>query len=141
MLDIRLITFNSECWINKEVDIDYPIIKRSDNLSVAHERDLESELPFLKMKNLSNEPIYVMPHRESNLRRFIIEKHLDENGFIEESCLGNIYDVVIDGCKFSYKITKCKEKVYTEEDLKSFDDSRKRIEEQYYNFINKIYGL
>ena len=141
MLDIRLVTLNSECCINNEIDIDYPIIKRSDNLRVVHKMDLGSELRFLKMKNSSNEPIYVMPHRESNLRRFIIEKHLNENGFIEESCLGNIYDVVIDGCKFSYKITKCNEKVYTEEDLKLFEASRKRIEEQYDNFINKIYGL
>lgn len=141
MLDIRLVTFNSECWINKDVDIDYPIMKRSDNLSVKHEMDLESELSFLEMKNLLNEPIYVMPHRISKLRSFVIEKHLTENGFIDESCLGNIYDVVIDGCKFCYRITKCKEKVYAEEDLIAFESSRKKIEEQYDNFINTIYGL
>lgn len=109
MLDIRLVTAFSKCWINGEISLDYPMISQ---------RDMNDELSFLKKKDSSNEPIYVFPHEKSKLREFIINKHLNEGGFVDESCFGNIYDVIIDGYKFSYRITKCKERTYTEQELR-----------------------
>lgn len=90
MLDIRLVTANSECWINHEVDLDYPIIKRKSKVSIDEGVDLEHELSLLKKKDSLNEPIYIFPHEKSKLREFIINKHLNEGGFVDESCFVNV---------------------------------------------------
>lgn len=141
MLDIRLVTANSECWINHEVDLDYPMIKRKSKVSIDEGLDLEHELSLLKKKDSLNEPIYIFPHKKSKLREFIINKHLKDDGFVDESCFGKIYDVIIDGHKFSYRITKCKEKTYTEQELREFKQSLDEFNKKYEIFTNKIYGL
>lgn len=141
MLDIRLVTANSECWINHEVDLDYPIIKRKGNSYINKGIDFEHEISLLEKKDKLNEPIYIFPHEKSKLREFIINKHLNEGGFVDESCFGNIYDVIIDGHKFSYRITKCKERTYTEQELREFEQSLNEFNKKYEMFTNKIYGL
>lgn len=141
MLDIRLVTANSDVWINKEVDLDYPLIRRKSKLSIDEGIDFEHELSLLKNKDTLNEPIYVFPHEKSKLREFIINKHLKKDGFVDESCFGKIYEVIIDGCKFSYRITKCKEKTYTEQELREFKHSLDEFNKKYKMFTNKIYGL
>lgn len=126
---------------NHEVDLDYPMIKRNSQSSIDQGVDLEHELYLLKKKNSLNEPIYVFPHKKSKLREFIINKHLKEDGFVDQSCFGNIYDVIIDGHKFNYRITKCEEKNYTEQELNEFKQSLNEFNKEYGMFINKIYGL
>ena len=130
MINIIIISPKSELFGN--VKIDYP--------NRIYEG--KPELDFLLEKDLSNEPIYVVPHKYSFLKENFIKPHLDENGIMDKECFGKIFNTNIGSMnrqhEFDYIITESDEiQIECDGDKQNVE----KFEQEYKRFINRILGL
>lgn len=126
MINIIIISPKSELFGN--VKIDYP--------NRIYEG--KPELAFLLEKDLSNEPIYVVPHKYSFLKENFIKPHLDENGIMNKECFGKIFNTNIGSMNFDYIITES-----DDIQIECVGDKQnvEKFEKEYKRFINRILGL